>query len=127
MYFHIYDCDIQLASVFECCQYDGGQQWQQFQPYQYSGMSGSLHYGQPRQPSVSDSFLYGIEKLHQHLISFPKDMTDRIFVIRSFGKRKMEVGAVLRSVVMRQMAEAFYYLKAQTAFHGSLKVLWQKI
>lgn len=54
-------------------------------------------------------------------------MTDRIFVIRSFGKRKMEVGAVLRSVVMRQMAEAFYYSKAQIAFHGSLKVLWQKI
>ena len=38
----------------------------------------------------------------------------------------MEVGAALRSVVMRQMAEAFYYSKAQTAFHGSLKVLWQK-
>ena len=68
MYFHIYDCDIQLASVFECCQYDGDQQWQQFLPYQYSGMSGSLHYGQPRQPSVSDSFLCDTEKSHQRLL-----------------------------------------------------------
>ena len=31
------------------------------------------------------------------------------------------------AAVMRQMAEVFYYTKAQTAFHGSLKVLWQKI
>lgn len=57
----------------------------------------------------------------------PKGYDRSNFRDRSFGKRKMEVGAVLRSVVMRQMAEAFYYLKAQTAFHGSLKVLWQKI